>query len=182
MILEEFHSYLDGALCLPVLYHRTGDPWFAYWRSNRGIPPQGIVLHYTGGANENLEATAYYLLKKNPAKVSAHFLVGMEGEVLMLVPPTATANHAGVLVINRLYLAIEVVHLHARYWPGLTNNNASYPARQIHAVEWLCTRLCAHFRISPDRIVGHRDVLPSTICPYGMDVNAIREAVREALP
>lgn len=78
-----------------------------------GQSPCFIVLHYT--ATVNAEAAVEILIDK-AKEVSAHLLIGREGEVIQLVPFDKIAWHAGVsswkgiASLNKYSIGIELVN------------------------------------------------------------------------
>ena len=171
--MTQFTGYLAKYGAFPVLYDATAMPRFAHWRRPRSYPPREIVLHYSSGpADITLDRVVWYLTKPNGRKVSAHFVVGKAGEVLLICPLSCVANHAGIRVRNYTSIGIENVH---------ATNDDPYPQAQLDALVHLCAQLCELFHIDPmTGIVGHRDIVP-TICPRALDVDWVKTRVRECL-
>ncbi len=78
--------------------------------SRRGIPLEelnGIVIHYVGNPGTTAAQNRSYY--NQPAStVSSHFLIGLEGEILLCVPlyeRSSASNHR-----NRDTISIEVCH------------------------------------------------------------------------
>lgn len=158
----------------PVLFGQDGKPRFAHWRAPRSLIPSGVVLHYTSGVRGiTFERCMWYLTKENAAGVSAHFLVGRDGRVAMLAPLMSIAYHAGKWSVNRKTIGIECV----RAWA----EHGEWPEAQMAALVDLCAKLCRLFDITPSAIIGHRDVLPTVVCPQDLDVNAVRGEVARIL-
>jgi N-acetyl-anhydromuramyl-L-alanine amidase AmpD len=116
-----------------------------------------IVIHITdGGANIN--GTVGWF--QNPAaKVSAHYVVGQDGEVVQMVRHQDVAWHAGGA--NGDSIGIE----HVANTKGLVPTDAEYCASAA-LVSWLCDQ----FGIPMDRahILGHSEADPKTThkgCP-----------------
>ena len=57
------------------------------------ITPDIVVLHDTAGRLKKGSSVAY--LAANPAKVSAHFVIELDGEVVQLAPINRRTSHAG---------------------------------------------------------------------------------------
>lgn len=136
-----------------------------------------IVMHAT--ANGSLERVVEWF--NNPAaKVSAHYTVGKDGRIVQHVRDRDRAWHAGKSEwngrpsLNTWSIGIEMVN-----W---NNGQDPYPEAQHQAVVQLCTYLCRTYGISPDLIVGHRDVSPGRKTdPLGYDLERLRREVRAAL-
>ncbi len=116
-----------------------------------------VVIHITdGGANINGTISWF----KNPAaRVSAHYVVGQDGEVVQMVRHNDKAWHAGRA--NGDSIGIE----HVANTSGLLPTSAEYCASAA-LVNWLCTQ----FSIPMDRthILGHSEADTSTThtaCP-----------------
>src|SRR4051812_8380867 len=79
----------------------------------RRLPVSMLVLHYTGMEDA---ASAIARLKDPEAKVSAHYLVAEDGQVLRLVDESKRAWHAGrsfwrgLTDINSASVGIEIVN------------------------------------------------------------------------
>ncbi|MEI6520134.1 MAG: N-acetylmuramoyl-L-alanine amidase [bacterium] len=109
-----------------------------------------IVLHGTGGGFES----ALRWLISPKSRVSAHFLVSREGEVVQMVPVSDIAWHAGraywhgLRDINKISIGIEMENMPGQDWPD----------PQLHKVADLCRMLMTRYGISWEEVVGHRDV------------------------
>ncbi len=119
-----------------------------------------IVIHITdGGANINGPISWF----QNPqARVSAHYIVGQDGEVVQMVLHKDVAWHASSA--NGDSIGIE----HVANTRGLLPTQAEYCASAA-LVSWLCDQ----FGIPKDRdhIVGHNEADPKTshaACPTGL--------------
>ena len=125
--------------------------------NERLIPPDLIVLHYTG-MRSGPEALAR--LCDAEAKVSSHYLVEEDGRVFRLVPEARRAWHAGLSSwrgetdINGRSIGIEIVN------PGHEFGYRPFPPAQIAAVIELLTDIRTRWTIDDNRIVGHSDVAP----------------------
>jgi N-acetyl-anhydromuramyl-L-alanine amidase AmpD len=110
-----------------------------------------IITHITdGGANINGTISWF----KNPAaKVSAHYIVGQDGEVVQMVLHKDVAWHAGAANSNSI--GIE----HVANTRGLLVTEVEYEA-SADLVRWLCTL----FKIPMDRahVLGHCEVDKAT--------------------
>ncbi|MDR2789312.1 MAG: N-acetylmuramoyl-L-alanine amidase [Candidatus Accumulibacter sp.] len=115
--------------------------------------PNLVVLHHTsdGSLDEALS-----VLTDPRRRVSAHYLVGRDGEIVRLVDEKERAWHAGV-----------------SWWGGNTDINSSsigieldndgfepFPGAQIDALLLLLTDLTRRYDIPGANVVGHADVAP----------------------
>lgn len=117
-----------------------------------------LVLHYTGMRDSE---SAVARLVDPAAKVSAHYFVDEDGEVLQLVPEERRAWHAGVSSwqgrtdINGCSIGIELAN------PGHEFGYRAFPERQMKAFFQLATAVLARHPIPRERVLGHSDVAPS---------------------
>jgi len=124
----------------------------------RALPVQIIVLHYTG--MRSAEAAIAWLA--NPeSKVSAHWLVAEDGQIVRMVDENARAWHAGksfwrgITDVNSASIGIEIVN------PGHEFGYRPFPDEQIAAVETLVSAAMACFGVLPANVIGHSDVAPT---------------------
>ncbi len=117
-----------------------------------------LVLHYTGMRTAE-EARAR--LCDAGAKVSAHYLIDIDGRIDWLVDESARAWHAGVSFwrgatdINARSIGIELVN------PGHEFGYRPFPRRQMAALTELAADILARHPIPPRNVVGHADVAPT---------------------
>ncbi|HZP77280.1 MAG TPA: N-acetylmuramoyl-L-alanine amidase [Pseudolabrys sp.] len=124
-----------------------------------GLPPDMIVLHYTGMQDDN---AAVERLCSTQARVSCHYVVFDDGRILQLVQEARRAWHAGVsswegaVDNNSRSIGIEICN------PGHDFGYPEFPRRQIAAVIALCRGILTRRRqISPDHVLAHSDVAPA---------------------
>ena len=124
----------------------------------RSLPVTMIVLHYTGMADA---ASAIARLTSPQAKVSAHYLVAEDGQVVRMVSEEKRAWHAGtsywrgVTDINSASVGIEIVN------PGHEFGYRPFPDEQIAALIPLVSAIKDRHGIGRGNIVGHSDIAPS---------------------
>ncbi len=123
-----------------------------------GKEPSLVVVHYTGMPDA---AAALYRLCDPEAKVSAHYVIGENGEILQLVDEDRRAWHAGKSFwrgerdINSVSVGIELVN------PGHEFGYRAFPEAQIEAFSALCQAIMDRHGIAPEGVLGHSDVAPS---------------------
>jgi N-acetylmuramoyl-L-alanine amidase len=124
----------------------------------RSLPVSMIVLHYTGMQDD---AAAIARLCDPEAKVSCHYLVAEDGQILRMVPEERRAWHAGqswwrgVTDINSASIGIEIVN------PGHEFGYRPYPEEQIDALVPLVADIKERHGITRGNIVGHSDIAPT---------------------
>lgn len=127
-------------------------------RDERRLPISMIVLHYT----EMPEPGSALAKMCDPhSKVSAHYLIGEDGEVIRLVPESERAWHAGVSYwrgvhdVNSASIGIELDH------PGHQHGYRPFAEAQIDALVPLLHRMVSEHDIPRANVVGHSDVAPT---------------------
>jgi N-acetylmuramoyl-L-alanine amidase len=116
-----------------------------------------IVLHYTGMPDAE---SAIDRLTSPDARVSAHYVVKEDGEVLQLVDEEKRAWHAGksywrgTTDVNSASIGIEIVN------PGHEFGYRPFPDEQIASVIPLVADIKDRHGIGRGNIVGHSDVAP----------------------
>ncbi|MCL2704089.1 MAG: N-acetylmuramoyl-L-alanine amidase [Defluviitaleaceae bacterium] len=65
-------------------------------RGGARLDPQGVVIHFVGNAGSSAMANRNYFENGSAGnRVSAHYIVGLQGEILRCVPENERAAHAG---------------------------------------------------------------------------------------
>jgi N-acetylmuramoyl-L-alanine amidase len=124
----------------------------------RGLPVSMLVLHYTGMLDA---ASAIARLTDPEAKVSAHYLVAEDGQVVQMVDEDDRAWHAGksywrgITDVNSASVGIEIVN------PGHEWGYRPFPDAQIEAVIQLSKTVIHRHKITRGNVVGHSDVAPA---------------------
>jgi N-acetylmuramoyl-L-alanine amidase len=124
----------------------------------RLLPVNMVVLHYTGMRDA---ASAIARLTDSEAKVSAHYLVAEDGQIIRMVDEQKRAWHAGksywrgVTDINSASVGIEIVN------PGHEFGYRPFPVAQIDALIPLMQEVTMRHRITRGNVVGHSDIAPA---------------------
>ncbi len=120
--------------------------------------PDMIVIHYTDMTSA---ASAVALLCDPDAKVSAHYLIAADGEVVQMVEERRRAWHAGVSAwfgtgdLNSRSIGIELDN------PGHRPTAPAFPDAQIDALLVLLGDLRSRWRVPPWNVVAHSDIAPT---------------------
>jgi len=123
----------------------------------RKSPLSIVVLHYTGMPDA---ASALDRLTDPAAKVSAHWVVAEDGQLVRLVDEADRAWHAGkswwrgISDVNSASIGIEIVN------PGHEFGYRPFPPEQMTAVAGLVAAACRRHGIDPANVVGHSDIAP----------------------
>ncbi|MEQ1549132.1 MAG: N-acetylmuramoyl-L-alanine amidase [Chakrabartia sp.] len=124
----------------------------------RLAPISLLVLHYTGMQDA---ASAIARLADPEAKVSAHYVVAEDGQIVRMVAEDKRAWHAGrsywrgTTDINSASIGIEIVN------PGHEFGYRPFPEAQIDALIPLVAEIVARYKITRGNIVGHSDIAPA---------------------
>ena len=116
-----------------------------------------IIIHYTGMKKES---HAIKRLQNLKSKVSSHYLIKNNGEILKLVPDLYEAWHAGVSTwkrfksLNQNSIGIEITN------PGHQHGYKNFSSKQIFSLKKLLNFLIKKFKINKKCILGHSDVSP----------------------
>ena len=120
----------------------------------------GIVIHYTANPGTGAKANRDYFESRkdqeNTAvnKVSSHFVVGLDGEIIQCIPLNEIAYASNDR--NQDTISIECCH------PG---KNGKFNKKTYHSLVKLCAWLCARYEIEDKAdIIRHYDVT-GKLCP-----------------
>lgn len=124
----------------------------------RSLPISMLVLHYTGMQSA---AEAIERLADPEAKVSAHYVIAEDGQIVRMVAEDKRAWHAGnswwrgVTDINSASIGIEIVN------PGHEFGYPPFPEEQLDALVPLVGAIVGRYGITRGNIVGHSDIAPA---------------------
>tara|TARA_Y100000591_G_scaffold282834_1_gene263427 strand:+ start:997 stop:1752 length:756 start_codon:yes stop_codon:yes gene_type:complete len=117
-----------------------------------------IIIHYTG---MNKESLAIKRLRDPKSKVSAHYFIKDNGNIINIVPDTYVAWHSGKSLwknyksLNKYSIGIEISN------PGHNNNYKSFSFNQISSLLKLIKFLVKEYKIKKMNILGHSDIAPN---------------------
>ena len=116
-----------------------------------------IIFHYTGMKKEN---QAINQLTNYNSKVSSHYFIKNNGEILNLVPDLYISWHAGFSgwkkykSINKYSIGIEISN------PGHKYFYKKFSKKQIKSILKLSFYLKKKYKIKSNFILGHSDIAP----------------------
>ena len=116
-----------------------------------------IILHYTGMRNES---NAIKKLSSDGSKVSSHYFIKKNGEILNLVPDLYEAWHAGksswkkFKSLNRYSIGIEIQNT------GHDFSYENFSSKQINSLKRLLKILIKNYKVNQRNILGHSDISP----------------------
>ena len=117
-----------------------------------------IIIHYTGMRKES---EAIKRLQDPKSKVSSHYVIKKNGEILNLVPDLYEAWHAGISSwkhfqsLNKNSIGIEITN------PGHQHGYKNFFSKQIFSLKKLLKFLIKRYRIKKNCILGHSDISPN---------------------
>ena len=124
----------------------------------RTMPVSILVLHYTGMPDA---AGAIARLSDPAAKVSCHYLVAEDGQIVRMVAEDKRAWHAGkshwrgIDSLNSCSIGIEIVN------PGHELGYRPFREAQIDALIPLVSDIVKRHCITRGNVVGHSDIAPT---------------------
>ena len=116
-----------------------------------------IIFHYTGMKKE---IDAINLLTDQKSKVSSHYFIKKNGDILSLVPDLYIAWHAGISswkkykTINKYSIGIEISN------SGHGYKYEKFTKKQINSTIKLSRFLIKKYKIKSNFILGHSDIAP----------------------
>ena len=116
-----------------------------------------LIFHYTGMVSEE---GAIRRLTNFDSKVSCHYFIKTNGQVVQIVPDLYVAWHAGLSswkkdkLLNSKSIGIEISN------PGHENGYISFTKKQIISVINLSKKLKKKYNISRLNVLGHSDISP----------------------
>lgn len=124
----------------------------------RTLPITILVMHYTGMKSADL---AIRQLANPETKVSAHYVVCEDGQIVQMVKEADRAWHAGrgqwreIDNVNSASIGIEIVN------PGHEWGYRPFPEEQMDAVTRLAAGIVQRHAILPTNVIGHSDLAPA---------------------
>jgi N-acetylmuramoyl-L-alanine amidase len=116
-----------------------------------------IIFHYTGMKKES---EAISRLTNIQSEVSCHYLIKKNGEIILMVPESYIAWHAGksswgsYKSLNKNSIGIEITN------PGHELNYKKFTKKQINSLLKLSRFLIKKYKINLKNVLGHSDVAP----------------------
>ena len=116
-----------------------------------------LIFHYTGMKSEN---AAIKRLTNKSSKVSCHYFIKSNGEIIRIVPDLYIAWHAGISSwkkdksLNSNSIGIEISN------PGHDYKYENFSQKQITSIINLSKNLKRKYKIKKENILGHSDIAP----------------------
>ena len=116
-----------------------------------------LIFHYTGMKSEK---NAIKRLLNSRSKVSCHYFIKRNGEIIRMVPDLYVAWHAGVSfwkkdrLLNSKSIGIEISN------PGHRNSYQNFTRTQIKSLIYISKYLLKKYKINRQNVLGHSDIAP----------------------
>ena len=143
------------------MYQKIGLKMARSYSPNFNLPKRAknkikfIIIHYTGMKKES---AAIKRLQDPKSKVSSHYLIKRNGEIINLVPDLFEAWHAGASSwkhfksINKNSIGIEITN------PGHQHGYKRFSKKQIFSLQKLLKILVKKYKIKKNYVLGHSDI------------------------
>jgi len=153
-------------------------------RTGQKLKPMGIVVHYVGNPGSSAQANRNYFENGSGGNgVSAHYIVGLNGEVLQCIPDTECAMHAGrsygaawnglAPTNNARYIGIECCH---------PDSTGKFNAKTEASLTALVKQLCATYALDAAKeVLRHYDVAGKQCPAYYVKNPAAWETLLQAM-
>ena len=132
----------------------TVNPYSRPGIKNEGV--KGIVIHYTANPGSTAEQNRDYfegLKDTHTTKVSSHFVIGLEGEIVQCVPLNEISYASNDRNVDTI--AIECCH---------PDDSGKFNEKTYESVVKLSGWLCEKYNLPEDAIIRHYDVT-GKLCP-----------------
>lgn len=142
-------------------------PGKEHGRTGQLLQPKGIVVHYVGNPGSSAESNRNWFENgAGGAYTSAHYIIGLTGEILRLIPENERAQHAGKSYAsmydamaksnNGTYIGIECCHPDA---------GGQFNEKTTEALVEICTEICRQYAFNPASDVKRHFDVTGKMCP-----------------
>ena len=118
-----------------------------------------IVIHYVNNPGSSAIANRNYFESLKDQKVisaSAHYIIGMNGEIIRIIPEDEVAYHSGNKEMNRISIGIENTH---------PDSTGKFTTATYNSLVKLLADIATRYNLNPlTDIIRHYDVTGSN-CP-----------------
>ena len=116
-----------------------------------------LIFHYTGMKSEK---RAIQKLTNFNSKVSCHYFIKTNGEIIKMVPDLYIAWHAGISswkkdkLLNSRSIGIEISN------PGHQHGYKNFNKKQVKSIVKISKLLMRKYNIKKENVLGHSDIAP----------------------
>jgi len=116
-----------------------------------------IIFHYTGMKSEK---GAIKRLTTPNSRVSCHYFIKKNGQIIRIIPDLYVAWHAGISSWkNDNYLNLNSIGIEMSN-PGHSHGYCNFTPSQIKSIIRLSKKLKKKYKIKEENILGHSDIAP----------------------
>lgn len=122
-----------------------------------------VVIHWVGNANSSAIANRNYfnnLANTHITTASAHYIIGLNGEIIRCIPEDEVAFHAGSYSMNRKSIGIENCH---------PDWNGKFNAATYASLVELCADILKRYGLTTAALIRHYDVTGKNCPKYYVD-------------
>lgn len=149
---QEGAPYIDVQLLTPNEYSR---PQISIENINY------IAIHYTANPGATAQANRNYfenLASTHETKVSSHFVVGLDGEVIQCIPTSEMSYATNSRNVDSV--SIECCHM---------DESGAFETATYESVVKLAAWLCTRFGLTEENVIRHYDVTGKSCPKYYVD-------------
>ena len=113
---------------------------------------QNVVVHYTANPGSSAVANRNYfnsLADGHGVSASAHFIIGLDGEIIQCVPLECVSWANGKMESNRHSISIECCH---------PDDSGKFNEKTLSSLRALVKWLCEKYSLTSDDVIRHYDV------------------------
>ena len=116
-----------------------------------------LIFHYTGMKSEK---NAIKRLLDSRSKVSCHYFIKRNGDIIQMVPDLYVAWHAGVSfwkkdrLLNSKSIGVEISN------PGHRHSYQNFTSVQIKSLINISKYLLKKYKVNKKNVLGHSDIAP----------------------
>ena len=146
--------YYDKISQMRRKYIKNYSPNFSTQKRNLNII-KFIIIHYTGMSSE---IKAINRLTDVNSKVSCHYFIKKNGDIITMVPDKYIAWHAGkshwdkYSSLNKHSIGIEIQN------NGHGKNYRNFKLKQINSIIYICKNLQKKYKIKKKNVLAHSDI------------------------
>ena len=133
-----------------------------------------IVVHYVNNPGSTAIVNRNYFESLKDQKVisaSAHYIIGMNGEIIRMIPEDEVAYHSGNKEVNRISIGIENTH---------PDNTGKFTSATYNSLLKLLADIAIRYNLNPiTDIIRHYDVTGSGCPKYYVKHPAKFEKLKE---
>ena len=136
-----------------------------------------LVIHWVANPGTSAMANRNYFNNLKDRYASAHYIIGINGEIIQCIPTSEVAYHAGDNKWNSCSIGIECCHPD---WTG------RFSKATVDSLIELCAYLCQTFNLDPlKNIFRHYDVTKKDCPKYYVEnpeeFKKIKESIKEKM-